>query len=260
VNFTLYPERCSRRVRRVYAERLARRARSRPLLGASSIAFGSARTFFPQGSTFDRRRALARFFSAPCPFNFQPSIVNSPASPLFVAFPYISPASPLSSAFTHSHGGGRAYFFPVSRIFWFQVYCFSFVFSSLPPLASLFAVVSPFVFFIFSNLQTLFCRPGGWAGHMSSTRLAFNHPFLWLGVPVAGCGAWSARRVSSREFPFRISLFQLTVDFELWTVGFGRTAKRGGRITQNSTQRSQRWRCAETSQTLLPAIDAIAAS
>jgi hypothetical protein len=161
VNSTLYPDRCSRRAHRVYPERLARKARSRPLLGASSIPFGSARTFFPQGSTFDRRRALTRFFSALCPRNFQLSTVNSPASPLFIAFPYISPASPLSSAFTHWPGGGRECCFLGPPNFWFQVYCFSFVLGSLPPLAPLFAAVSPFVFFIFSNYRHFFADQGG---------------------------------------------------------------------------------------------------
>ena len=48
---------------------------------------------------------LSHFF----PLNFQLSTVNSPASPLFVALPYVSSPSPLSTAFTHFDRGGRVH-------------------------------------------------------------------------------------------------------------------------------------------------------
>jgi hypothetical protein len=40
------------------------------------------------------------------------------------------------------------------------------LFNRLRPLAPLFAAISALVSFIFSNLQPLFCRPGGWGGIM----------------------------------------------------------------------------------------------
>jgi hypothetical protein len=40
------------------------------------------------------------------------------------------------------------------------------LFNRLRPLAPLFAAFSPLVSFLFSNLQPLFCRPGGWGGIM----------------------------------------------------------------------------------------------
>jgi hypothetical protein len=49
---------------------------------------------------------ITSFLSVVCPFNFQLSTATSPASPLFVALPYISAVSPLSTAFTHFNRGG----------------------------------------------------------------------------------------------------------------------------------------------------------
>jgi hypothetical protein len=49
---------------------------------------------------------ITSFVSVVCPFNFQLSTVDSSASPLFVALPYISAVSPLSTVFTHFNRGG----------------------------------------------------------------------------------------------------------------------------------------------------------
>jgi hypothetical protein len=99
MNSTLYPEHRSRRVHHVYPERFARRAQSRSPLAAPSPSPVSARSFFRQPSTPAPRIPVSRAPSAPCP------CFGSPVTPLFVALPYISPASPLSSVFTHFDGG-----------------------------------------------------------------------------------------------------------------------------------------------------------
>jgi hypothetical protein len=48
---------------------------------------------------------LTHFSSAAYPFNLQPSTFDCPASPLFLALPYISGVSPSSTAFTYLTGG-----------------------------------------------------------------------------------------------------------------------------------------------------------
>jgi hypothetical protein len=116
MNSTLYPEHRSRRVHHVYPERFARRAQSRSPLAAPSPSPVSARSFFRQPSTPAPRIPVSRVPSAPCAFNFQlrafcvpdssaGSTFGSSVTLLFVALPYIWPASPLSSVFTHLHRG-----------------------------------------------------------------------------------------------------------------------------------------------------------
>jgi hypothetical protein len=164
VNLRLHP---------VYHERFARRARSLPAIVWAPACRAPLSPLSPslisQCSAFDRRRALTRFFSAPGPLNFQPSTVNSLASPLFVAFPYISPASPLSSAFTHFNGGGRGRFslsvFPISS--------FKFLFSHLSSATCRLLPLSlqrfhP-SFSLFSTAYSLFFADQG--GGVSSVRL-----------------------------------------------------------------------------------------
>jgi hypothetical protein len=73
----------------------------------------SARAFVSTGLCAEGCRIpLAPSFARLCdifPLNLQLLTVNSPASRLFVALPYISPASPLSSLFTHFDRGGRGF-------------------------------------------------------------------------------------------------------------------------------------------------------
>jgi hypothetical protein len=87
-------------------------------------------------------------------------------TPLFVAFPYVSAVSPLSTAFTHSDRGGRVPISPAFRRSGFST-CrlsstISRIFNSLLPLVPLFAPLFSLVSFIFSSLRTLFCTYRGW--------------------------------------------------------------------------------------------------
>jgi hypothetical protein len=88
VNSTLYSECRSRRVHPAYPVHFSRRVRSRRSFASLSTS------------------PLTSFSSAVYPFNFELSTFNSLVSPLFVAFPYVSSVTPLSSAFTYLHGGG----------------------------------------------------------------------------------------------------------------------------------------------------------
>ena len=55
---------------------------------------------------------LSRFPTAARSLNYRLRISDSALSPLFVALPYLSPVSLLSTALTHLHGGGRGRCFP----------------------------------------------------------------------------------------------------------------------------------------------------
>lgn len=71
----------------------------------------------------------------------QPSL-DFPVSPLLTAFPYISSATPLSSAFTHFKGAGGVVLLPADlrtcRRFDMQRFCFQWPAASLPSLCSVF--------------------------------------------------------------------------------------------------------------------------
>jgi hypothetical protein len=98
------------------------------------------------------------------------STFNSPVTPLFAVFPYISAVSALSSAFTHLHGGGRVpSVFPPTNFLVSSLcflVCFQELAASLPSLCS----VSTPRFLCFQQLTGSFCKYRGVA------------PQLWLTI------------------------------------------------------------------------------
>jgi hypothetical protein len=145
------------------------------------------------------RSPVSRYISVTCPSTFSLRLlaISRMLSPFFVAFPYVSPVSALSSAFTHFDRGGRGFtrlspfnnrrLLPShqSRVTSHK----SRVFKKLPPLCPLFAAFSPLVSFLFSNLQTLFCRPGGWHPLVVARLTAGGPKIPFFG----GCTEWWAR-------------------------------------------------------------------
>ena len=103
MNSTLYPE-LPRRVHPVHPERFARRARSLRAV-ACRVPLGPPCSLASQTSARSFEFAPSSSLSAICPRRFHPSAIIRWLSPLFIAFPYISPVSPLSAALTYLYGG-----------------------------------------------------------------------------------------------------------------------------------------------------------
>jgi hypothetical protein len=149
VNSTLYPECRSRRVRPARLKGFARWARSRTPL--ASVLFTRRRSHASKRASF-----IFNHFQIPplqpsisIPFIFIQIQIPSSASPAFSkrsALPGVShhPLSPSALSYRLS-----AFFSAAGRLLVLSLQRFL-----------------PLVLFVFSSLQTLFCRPGGWAAHV----------------------------------------------------------------------------------------------